>query len=131
MEENEEFHYSDERDERVKETAEVFTPTPMVQEMIDSLDFDFVNIDHQKTFLDTTCGSGQFLVELAKRGIKPQNIYGVDIMEDNITKTKERLKEIYGNSEEVEYHLNRNIVQGDALTYGYNFWDDRNKLNLW
>jgi len=122
---NEEFHYSKDRNDRVKETAEVFTPSTLVNKMLDTLGVDWNNIDNTKTFLDPTCGSGNFLVELAKRGVLLKNIYGVDLMEDNIQTTKRRLTEIYKDTmdfEDIEYHLNRNIICADALTYHYEFW---------
>ena len=77
-----ELHYSDDRDGRVQETAEFFTPSYLVQEMLNSLNVDWDNIPDE-TFIDPTCGSGNFLVELAKRGVHPKNIYGVDLMDDN------------------------------------------------
>ena len=121
---NEHF-YSDERDDRVKETAEVFTPDWLVQELLDSLDIDWNNIPDEK-FIDPTCGSGNFLVTLAKRGVPLKNIYGVDLMQDNIDITKKRLKSIFlkkGITEEdINFHLNRNIICEDAITYHYEFW---------
>ena len=122
--ENEHF-YSDDRDDRVKETAEVFTPDWLVQEMLDSLSTDWDNIPDDETFVDPTCGSGNFLVALAKRGVLLKNIYGVDLMEDNIQMTKDRLTQCYKDSmspEDIEFHLNRNIICADALTYHYEFW---------
>ena len=53
-----------ERDKlRIKKTAEVFTPTKFVQEMLDRLNgYDpILFTDPTKTFLDNSCGDGQFL----------------------------------------------------------------------
>jgi len=116
-----EHHYSPDRDDRVKDTAEVFTPLKTVQQMLDTLDIDWFNVPKDKTFLDPTCGSGNFLVELARRGVPVDLLYGVDLMADNIETTKNRLREIYGDSEDVNFHLERNIVQADALTYHFEF----------
>ncbi len=115
-------HYSNDRDERVKDTGEIFTPAFLINEMLDDLDYDWVNHDHEKTWLDPTGGSGNFLIELAKRGIKLKNLYAVDLMQDNVDTMHRRLTEIYGECKDTDFHLNRNIVQGDALTYHYNFW---------
>ena len=120
-----EFHYSEDRDARVKDTAEVFTPPDLVSEMLESLDVDWSNPPQNKTFLDPTCGSGNFLIELAKRGIPLENLYGVDLMPDNIETTKRRLKEIYTDKmteEDIDFHFGRNIIEADALTYHYEFW---------
>ena len=53
-----------ERDQlRIKQTSEVFTPTPLVQEMLDKLEKEDPTLfsDPTKTFLDNSCGDGQFL----------------------------------------------------------------------
>ena len=54
----EEFHYSEARNDRVKETGEVFTPDSLVQKMLDDLGIDWTKLPQDKTFLDPTCGSG-------------------------------------------------------------------------
>ena len=130
----EEMHYSKDRDSRVKETGEVFTPPELVNKMLDELDYDWVN-KPKRTFLDPTCGSGNFLVEIAKRGIHPEFIYGVDLMQDNIDTTKLRLLNIHlanGVSiEDIEFHQERNLVQGDALTYDFSFWETPELEEIW
>ncbi len=119
-------HYSEDRDLRVKETAEIFTPNAEIQNMLDSINIDWKNIPEDETFLDPTCGSGNFLIALAKRGVLLENIYGVDLMEDNIKTTKKRLRQYYASQgcseEQIEFHLERNIICEDALTYHYEFW---------
>lgn len=132
MEEIEELHYSKDRDDRVKDTGEVFTPDSLVQEMLESLNIDWSTPPQDKTFIDPTCGSGNFLVALAKRNIPLCNIYGVDLMPDNIETTKRRLTEIFlekgmelgdeDTPDTIIYHLSRNIECADALTYHYEFW---------
>ena len=129
-----EMHYSKDRDSRVKETGEVFTPPELVNKMLNELDYDWKN-KPKRTFLDPTCGSGNFLVEIAKRGIHPEFIYGVDLMQDNIDTTKKRLQEIHLENgvspEDIEYHHSRNLVQGDALTYDYSFWETPELEEIW
>ena len=51
---------------RVKETAEVFTPTPLVQKILDNMDQNLFT-NPNKTFLDNSCGDGQFLSEVIIR----------------------------------------------------------------
>ncbi len=126
----EEHYYSDERDERVKETGEVFTPTELVNKMLDELGVDWDNIPKDKKFLDPTCGSGNFLVQLAKRGVPVSSLFGVDLMEDNIKTTKKRLIEVYGDSKDVRFHLERNILERDAMSYSYDFYEEE-KWDLW
>ncbi len=121
----EDFHYSKDRNERFKETGEFFTPDAAVQEILDRLGVDWDNPPQNKNFIDHTCGSGNFLVALAKRGIPVNMIYGVELMPDNVATTKKRLTEIFIEKgmelQEIEYHLDRNIVCADALTYHYDF----------
>ena len=85
---------------RQKETAEVFTPTPMVQEMLDNLSQELFE-DFTKTFLDPSCGDGQFLSEVVIRKMERSGCtleealsttYGVELMEDNVKLCKERLE---------------------------------------
>tara|TARA_S200000501_G_C20378259_1_gene549350 strand:+ start:82 stop:534 length:453 start_codon:yes stop_codon:yes gene_type:complete len=121
-----------ERDKiRLKETAEVFTPTDKVQVVLD--DFEkhdskiFLDVD--KTFLDPSCGDGQILTEIVIRKLQRSkctleqvllSIYGVDLMEDNIKICKERLGGPNPTQEILEI-LDKNIVCHDALTYDYSF----------
>jgi len=110
---------------RVKSTAEVFTPTPLVQEVLDQLPQSlFVNVT--KTFLDNSCGDGQFLSEVLIRKIEHgstfkqalSTIYGVDLMEDNVTLCRDRL---LCGQEQYRHIVEKNIVCHDALTYDYSF----------
>lgn len=87
--------------EKKKNFGEVFTPTPLVKEMLNKLSKDSFE-DAKKTFLDPACGDGQFLVEVLKRKMKKHHmilsaistIYGVEIQEENVLKCRERLYEI-------------------------------------
>lgn len=114
------------RDElRVKATGEVFTPTPLVQEVLDQLP-DTVFTDPTKTFCDPSCGDGQFLGEVLIRKMENgatfeqalSTIYGVDLMEDNVLLCRERL---LCGQEHLKHIVERNIVCHDALTYDYSF----------
>ena len=87
------------RDEyRVKVTAEVFTPTDLVIRMIRECGAD--KFAPGKTVLDPACGDGQFLV--AVKWVKVlfhgmtesdalNDIYGIDLMRDNVDLCKKRL----------------------------------------
>lgn len=120
-------------EERKKTLGEVFTPLPLVDEILSKIPPESWQED--KTFLDNSCGNGNFLVEVYKykveRGHDPtkalSTIYGVDIMKDNIAECKLRLyklaKEYGANLKECQRILNKNIVCHDALTYDYEFRD--------
>lgn len=110
---------------RVKATGEVFTPTPLVQEVLDRLPQD-VFTDPSKTFLDKSCGDGQFLGEVLIRKMENGStfeqalatIYGVDMMQDNVDECRKRL--LCGRTD-LEHIVKRNIVCHNALTYDYSF----------
>ena len=88
-----------ERDkQRIQSTAEIFTPTDLVLEMIERTGVE--RLGAGKTVLDPACGDGQFL--MAVKCVKVymhqmseqealQDIYGVDIMRDNVDLCKKRL----------------------------------------
>ena len=124
-----------ERDKlRIKQTAEVFTPTSLVQEMLDKLEEQDPTLfsDPNKTFLDNSCGDGQFLSEVVIRKMERsgctleqalKTTYGVELMEDNVNECRKRLA---GPEPTPEIHeiLNKNIVCHDALTYDYKFGEE-------
>ena len=83
---------------RVKATAEVFTPTDLVIRMLEKSNIH--DYAPGKTVLDPACGDGQFLTAI--KWIKVfafnmseeealKDIYGVDIMRDNVDLCKKRL----------------------------------------
>ena len=95
--------------DRVKETGEVFTPTDLVIEMLMGLPSSM--FAPGKTVIDPACGDGQFLI--AVKWLKViefnmsqdealEDIYGVDIMRDNVDLCKRRLE-------------GGNIVMGNTL----------------
>ena len=112
---------------RVKATGEVFTPTPLVQEMLDQLPIEHF-LDSKKTVLDPSCGDGQFLGEVLIRKMENgstfeqalSTIYGVDLMEDNVELCRERL--LCGR-EDLRHIVEQNIVCADGLRYHYRFDD--------
>lgn len=129
---NREYMSGVERDKhRIKKTAEVFTPTLLVQEMLDKLEEQDPTIfsNPNKTFLDNSCGDCQFLSEVVIRKIDKSSCdleqalsttYGVDLMEDNVNECKRRLAGPNPTPEILKI-VNKNIVCHDALTYDYNF----------
>ena len=123
---NREYMSGVERDKlRVKATGEVFTPTPLVQEILDQLPIDQFR-DPTKTFLDNSCGDGQFLSEVLIRKIENgstfeqalSTIYGVDLMPDNVALCRDRL---LCGQEHLRHIVENNIVCADALKYDYSF----------
>lgn len=111
---------------RVKQTNEVFTPTELVQRCLDDLPDQTVFSDQTKTFIDPSCGDGQFLSEVLIRKLENgidfetalSTIYGVDLMPDNVELCRERL---LCGKDDLKHIVEQNIVCADALTYHYRF----------
>jgi hypothetical protein len=110
----------DRSDDRIKQTGEVFTPMDLVYEMIDEIPEDKL-ADKTSTFLDNSCGCGNFLVGLYTRMTKKYGLshseaiaklYGVDLMEDNIRETCKNLGVEYGHP---------HFVCANGLEYDYSF----------
>jgi hypothetical protein len=106
-------------DERIKETQEVFTPTDLVESMIDEIDLEILQ-DPTSTFIDNSAGSGNFLVGLknrllnyhSERHVLDHMLYAVEMMEDNHKELCSRL----GVSVNHPHY-----VCADALEYDYSF----------
>jgi len=117
---------------RIKATGEVFTPTSEVEKILDRIDPELFK-DSTKTFLDNSCGDGQFLASVLYRKIQNginfetalSTIYGVDLMLDNVEETRTRL--LCGRKD-LRHIVERNIVFHEGLTYDYSF-NGTNKNN--
>ena len=104
---------------RVKSTGEVFTPTPLVQEILEQIPVDQF-LDPQKTFLDPSCGDGQFLSEIIIRKMENgstyeqalSTTYGVDLMPDNC---RECIRRLYGANGEPTILT----LEGDKIPQNY------------
>ena len=116
---------------RVKKTAEVFTPQHLVIEMLDKLEGENPELftDPTKTFIDNSCGDGEFLGEVVIRKMGRSwcsleqalsTTYGVDLMEDNIEECKKRLMGP-NPTPELRKIVDKNIRCEDGLTYDYSF----------
>lgn len=149
--------------QRVAERGEVFTAEREVNAMLDLVKPETERID--ATFLEPSCGTGNFLAEILNRKLKAaeqqkhgvlrdrrmdmfaslsllavSSIYGIDIMADNVSESRQRLLDIlcqwyetatrglypmrngadgYLPSDELrkawQYILEQNIQQGDFL----------------
>ena len=133
---------------RVTDHGEVFTSEREVNAMLDLVKQETERIDSR--FLEPACGDGNFLSEILNRKLlivksrygKSQkeldkyslvaitSIYGVELLEDNVARCRERLFKIYlewykavSETQQndrllkcVKFVLSKNIIQGDALT---------------
>ena len=120
--------------ERVRDYAEVFTAEREVKAMCDLIPAEiWENIE--STFLEPSCGTGNFLVEIFARkltfcknekdGLKAlASIVGIDILPDNCDESRRRLLRLYQeqfpNASKVAVSmavaiLNNNVICGDSL----------------
>lgn len=91
--------------QRVRDFGEVFTPAHIVKDMCDLVPEEmWISVD--TTFLEPACGTGNFLAEILERKFKLcqswedglralKSIYGMDIQQDNVEETKQRLFDMY------------------------------------
>ena len=129
---------------RVADHGEVFTPTWLVEKMLDLVKTETERIDAR--FLEPACGSGNFLVPVLQRKLAAvdsryrQNeferlqhaflglmcIYGIELLEDNAAECRENLLRTFVSHLGIQLDspewaaakavLAVNIVQGDALS---------------
>jgi hypothetical protein len=129
---------------RVSDHGEVFTPSRIVESMLDLVKNESERIDSR--FLEPACGSGNFLRAVLTRKLMTVQakygksdfekrhhalfavmcIYGIELLEDNLKECRGNLLEIFTNYlklaeddvwiKAAEEVLKVNILQGDALT---------------
>ncbi len=130
--------------QRVADHGEVFTPSWMVEDMLDLVKAESERIDSR--FLEPACGSGNFLKSVLRRKLETVQarygksdferrhhalfaimcIYGIELLRDNVQECRASLLAIYAeylriDADDVWYKaavavLGVNILQGDALT---------------
>jgi type I restriction-modification system DNA methylase subunit len=102
--------------ERIKQTGEVFTPHELCLQMVRDIPEKTLS-DPTSTYLDPSCGDGNFLFALHQvltedYGQTSESVmdrlYGVELMADNVVIARARLPGAH-------------IVCHDALTYDYSF----------
>lgn len=129
--------------QRVADHGEVFTPTWLVDEMLDLVGNESDRIDSR--FLEPACGSGNFLVKVLERKLTTVQarfgksefekihhgllslmcIYGIELLKDNADECRQNLLEVFRTALDIptnseaymaaQFVLAANIVQGDAI----------------
>ena len=130
--------------QRVADHGEVFTPSWLVETMLDLVKDESERIDSR--FLESACGSGNFLTQILKRKLAAVElkygksdfdrshyamlglmcIYGIELLKDNIHECHANLLEIFSDYLDIDENsevyraaslvLTQNIVHGDALS---------------
>lgn len=128
--------------ERVADYGEVFTPSWMVEAMLDLVKGETERIDSR--FLEPACGDGNFLVQVLRRKLTAVElkygksdfekkhyallalmcIYAIELLPDNISKCRSNLLAIFSeylklkSADELyragHFVLTQNLVHGDA-----------------
>ena len=111
--------------DRVKNHGEVFTNEREIKAMLDLLQ----PMTIEMTFLEPTCGNGNFVIEILRRKFDLckkkkdyitalNSVFAIDILQDNIAECKQRVKELYlsyGQKENIDFILDTQIFQGNSL----------------
>jgi len=130
--------------QRVADHGEVFTPSWMVEDMLDLVKSESERIDSR--FLEPACGSGNFLKAVLTRKLRVvdsrykkseferrhyallalTSIYGIELLADNVEECRKNLLDIFIEflgatdtkvfSDAAANILQANIIQGDALS---------------
>ena len=130
--------------QRVADHGEVFTPSWMVEAMLDLVKGETERIDSR--FLEPACGDGNFLVQILRRKLAAVELkygksdferrhyallalmclYGIELLTDNIAECRANLLAIFAEylnlapSDDLYraafYVLSQNLVHGDART---------------
>jgi hypothetical protein len=129
---------------RVADHGEVFTPTWLVEAMLDLVKGETQRIDSR--FLEPACGSGNFLVQVLRRKLAAVElkygksdferrhyallalmcIYGIELLPDNLVECRANLLDIMAEYLDLDDNtelyfaasnvLSVNLIHGDALT---------------
>jgi hypothetical protein len=129
--------------QRVADHGEVFTPSRMVEAMLDLVKGETERIDSR--FLEPACGSGNFLIRILQRKLAAVELkfgkseferrhyallavmcaYGIELLDDNIAECRANMLEILASYLKIaesddlyraaSYVLSQNLVHGDAL----------------
>lgn len=129
---------------RVADHGEVFTPSWLVERMLDLVKGETERIDAR--FLEPACGSGNFLVPILQRKLAAVELkfgksdfekrhyalfglmccYGIELLEDNIAECRANMLEVFASYLNLDqsddlyraasFVLSFNLVHGDAMT---------------
>src|SRR6202166_437414 len=126
---------------RVADHGEVFTPSWMVEAMLDLVKGETERVDSR--FLESACGSGNFLIRILQRKLAAVELkfgksdfekrhyallalmcsYGIELLADNIAECRANMLEIFAEYLDLDesddlyraafYVLSQNLIHGD------------------
>ncbi|WP_447726631.1 N-6 DNA methylase [Sphingomonas koreensis] len=130
--------------QRVADHGEVFTPSWLVENMLDLVKGESERIDAR--FLEPACGSGNFLVPILQRKLAAVELnygksdferrhyslvalsccYGIELLADNITECRANMLDVFASYLKLDeagdlyraavHMLSLNLIHGDAMT---------------
>jgi hypothetical protein len=109
--------------DRVKAHGEIFTPKFLVLKMLNMVP-DEVWSDPSKTFLEPSCGNGNFIIEIIRKKLEHgstieqaiSTTYGVDIQQDNVNECRQRIVEEFNiEDDELKSLIDDRITCGNFL----------------
>lgn len=118
-----------------KRTQEFFTPYSIVKRMCDKVsDEDWA--DPKKTFLEPSCGNGQFVIYMIYNRLQHgidwktalKTCFALDLMQDNIDEMKERVHKMLSqlcedyNKAVATRIMDKNFVCHDFFTWNFEEW---------
>ena len=129
--------------ERVKKYGEVYTPIWVVNEMLDALEKEGDAFsDVGKTFLEPSCGTGNFVVEIYRRKLNLakndrekaekalRSLWCIELLPDNMAECRQRVKDVfayYGWTDlPFEEVFKKQFLIGDSLKI-MKQWEEENE----
>lgn len=119
-----------------KSTAEYFTPYSIVKRMCDKVsDEDWA--DPKKTFLEPSCGNGQFVIYMIWNRLQHgvdwktalKTCFALDLMQDNVDEMKEKVHKMLSqictdtyNKASATRIMNKNFVCANFFTWDFENW---------
>lgn len=131
-------NYSDSRQDRRKGsggTQEFFTPYEIVKKMCDKISEEDLS-DPKKTFCEPCFGNGQFVIYIIWNRLQYgidwktalETCYGVELMEDNVYETHERIIKLF-DALDIDYDedvamdiMLKNLVCSDFFEWNFEEW---------
>lgn len=116
-------------------TAEFFTPYTIVKRMCDKISDDDWS-DPEKTFLEPSFGSGQFIIYMIYNRLQHgidwrtalSTMWGVELMQDNVDECKQRVCDMLSqlcedyNEDEARAIMYNNFVCSDFFKWNFEEW---------
>ncbi|MGN0901693.1 MAG: N-6 DNA methylase, partial [Succinivibrio sp.] len=95
--------------QKKRQEGRYYTPQPLTDTSLETL-----SVTEGRVFLDPSCGSGNFLLRLLKRGAKAEDLYGCDL--DSVSVTLARLNFVMSGKCTDRELLTSHLLKCDAIT---------------